>query len=380
MGSVLYGINSPRLVRSSPLKDGRKVCYHRCCIARIDKDLNIIEQHRRSGLEFKNFEDYTRKILDVLSCIHANATDKRRRCSYGVITTISRGYDAPTASAFAASVGCNETFTFCDKPDDDGTEIAKALGYEKIHRVHSKAFVKNNSFLEAEALASGETGSTFIAFEELYRNKILIIGSRGDSVYERLHGNVNDCFDFHEGNQLSQTSLTIYENMLKNNSITLSVPLIGADKWSNMARISNSEEMKAFSIGDDYDRPIARRILEEAGVERPMFGQRKFGAGVSYNLDNFYSIKQKMSVKSYQALSAYKESYPCDLWADIKYQIYFYWINRSIYTNYLLSKIGLHFKIHAKGDKVGMIANPYSTMMLHWGISMIRKRYKVIQK
>ena len=53
-------------------------------------------------------------------------------------------------------------------------------------------------------MASGESGATFIAFEDLFKGSILIIGNRVDSVYERLHENKNNDLDFHAGNHLSQ--------------------------------------------------------------------------------------------------------------------------------------------------------------------------------
>lgn len=378
MGSILYGLCSEKTVKRSPLANGRELRFLRCCIAEIDKQLNIHETVRRSGLVFKDFADYKRKVICILDAIRKNATDPMRKMPYGMIGTISRGYDAPSACALAREVGCDEVFTFVDNPYDDGTEVAKALGYKTIHRVDSKEYKKNDKYLEAEALASGESGATFIAFEDLFKGKLLIIGSRGDSVYERLHENENNDLDFHAGNHLSQASLVVNENMLKNNSITISIPLIGGDRWIDLKHISNSSEMTAYSICEHYDRPVARRLLEEAGVEREMFGRRKFGAGISYSLDTFGRIRQKMSSKSFAALDEYKKYYPKHFISDLGYKIKFYWINRSVYINYLCNR--MHVKYRAKGndERIGMMANPHSTMMLCWGVDIMKERYKNI--
>jgi len=40
-----------------------------------------------------------------------------------------------------------------------------------------------------------------------------------------------------------------------------------------------SEEMQPWSIGGDYDKPFPRRIAEEMGVPRELFGQRKMASG-----------------------------------------------------------------------------------------------------
>lgn len=376
MGSILYGLESNKLVKQSPLCNGRTLRYIRCCIAEIDINLQIKEKTRHSGLNFSDFADYKQKVIDILAAIKSNASDIARKMPYGMISTISRGYDAPSVCALAKCVGCDEVFTFVDNAADDGTEIANILGYSNIHRVNSKEYKSNEKFLEAEAFASGETDPVFINFEDLYRNKLLLLGERGDSVYERLHCNANNNYDFHVGNQLSQASQTIFENMLKNNSVVIAVPLIGGDRWTDLARISKSEEMQTFSIGEHYDRPIARRLLEEASVKREMFGQNKYGGGISLSLDTFGRMCSKMSTKSFAALKVYKNKFPKHWWNDLCYQTKYFWINRSIYLNYICSKLHLKQVLKGKGDNVGMLANPNSTMMLCWGVEMMKKRYE----
>jgi hypothetical protein len=44
-------------------------------------------------------------------------------------------------------------------------------------------------------------------------------------------------------------------------------------------RISQREEMRPWAVGGDYDRSLARRIAEEAGLPRMEFGQVKMGSG-----------------------------------------------------------------------------------------------------
>ena len=43
--------------------------------------------------------------------------------------------------------------------------------------------------------------------------------------------------------------------------------------------INRSPEMKPWCVVGNYDRPIVRRIVEEAGVPREPFGNRKHGGG-----------------------------------------------------------------------------------------------------
>ena len=53
------------------------------------------------------------------------------------------------------------------------------------------------------------------------------------------------------------------------------VPYWGIRHFESIQKISKSNKMKPWSIGGDYDRPVPRRIVEEAGVPRRLFGQIK---------------------------------------------------------------------------------------------------------
>lgn len=53
------------------------------------------------------------------------------------------------------------------------------------------------------------------------------------------------------------------------------VPMIGAEHHPAIDAISKSGEMDAWRVPGSYDRPIPRRIAEEAGVPRQAFGQKK---------------------------------------------------------------------------------------------------------
>ncbi|MBW2176817.1 MAG: hypothetical protein JRH03_07695, partial [Deltaproteobacteria bacterium] len=48
--------------------------------------------------------------------------------------------------------------------------------------------------------------------------------------------------------------------------------------------ISLSSEMEPWRLHNSYDRPIPRRIAEEAGVERHLFGIEKKFVATKYNL------------------------------------------------------------------------------------------------
>ena len=59
--------------------------------------------------------------------------------------------------------------------------------------------------------------------------------------------------------------------------VQLPLPFMGARQKADIVRITESSEMDPWRLGNAYDRPIPRRIAEEAGVPRHLFGQSKDG-------------------------------------------------------------------------------------------------------
>ena len=77
-----------------------------------------------------------------------------------------------------------------------------------------------------------------------------------------------------------QSGLSHTEARLHLGYIHCPVPFIGGTQASSIRRLGRSEAMYPWSVGSDYDRPVCRRIIEEAGVPRNAFGQAKKAASV----------------------------------------------------------------------------------------------------
>src|SRR4029079_213327 len=73
----------------------------------------------------------------------------------------------------------------------------------------------------------------------------------------------------------------------------LAVPSIGYSEFISIQKIANSEEMRPWQLQrNHYDRPIPRRIVEEAGVASELFGQRKKLAARSVRVCNPAAVKE----------------------------------------------------------------------------------------
>jgi hypothetical protein len=64
--------------------------------------------------------------------------------------------------------------------------------------------------------------------------------------------------------------------------IQLPLPFMGARQKVDIVRITESPDMDPWRLKNEYDRPIPRRIAENAGVARHLFGQSKMASAVIF--------------------------------------------------------------------------------------------------
>lgn len=278
-----------------------KVIYY----ANIEVDNNgkYIIKNKEIVVPFKNFKDYYQKLLQSMIKLKVNASDKNRKKQYGVVSTISRGYDAPCCAVIAKKMGATTACTFSAKgkhKEDCGNNIARKLGYTNIIVRDCDLYKNNENLLEAEVVCTGELGSeiSMASFYDVFKENVVLTGERGDSIWDRNAVNVNDEFSFDS----RDASLGSSERRLWVDYISCPLPLFSATAWPSIKEISSSDEMKKWTLYNGYDRPIPRRIVEEAGILRDEFGMKKQGAGFSFSYDWQSRIIKRMSNKTEKIL------------------------------------------------------------------------------
>lgn len=230
--------------------------------------------------------------------------------------------------------------------------------------------IKNTDFIEAADFASGDSGVmiTFEGQKHLFENKLLFCGFCGDEFWGIDHLPYKDLVYPIEGSNSNS-----YEVFLQSNTIMILIPYIGADHAQEIYDISRSEEMKPWRLGVKYDRPICRRIVEDAGVERGMFGQNKVGSGFCFHYDTLRSIEKKLSPQSYRSLLVFSKSMRQNLFKKAKAYGRFFYYNIPIYLPYVLNKF--HIKISMKPWIKEHLSNPVSTTYILWGVDFMKKKY-----
>ena len=265
----------------------------------------VIVQDKPLPPTFADFAAYRDMLHTAAAALALNARDPARRLPMPIYSVQSKGYDSTACNAVLARYGIDTVFTitqgrglhaYADRDstsqtDDDGTEIATALGlpvvgidrrsFERpvddellfwagIHRNFDLHFIGIHDAMRERAgpgrpvvLSGGVFGEVWNTsesapqrFTRRYRS-----GSVEDGTFKvRVLA--------HYG--LSEVQLEV-------GYIQLNLAYIGARHMPDIVRISNSDEMAPWRCVPGYDRPIARRLAEEAGVAREMFGQVKMG-------------------------------------------------------------------------------------------------------
>ena len=108
---------------------------------------------------------------------------------------------------------------------------------------------------------------------------VLFTGYHGDKIWD-IH--TPEEFLGEELAQSTGANFGFSEIRLKSGFINVAVPFILARNIRSIVAISRSDEMKPWSLHNDYDRPIARRIAESSGVPREAFGMHKKGIAQHY--------------------------------------------------------------------------------------------------
>lgn len=227
---------------------------------------------------FNSYQTYIGYLEDTLRRAFASAANPVRRSVYRPLATCSTGYDSAAVAALAHRLGCVEAVTLNKARGgvgDSGRPIGEALGLN-VHEVDRPEAVRGSFAQVAQFLATGMGGEDYCyyGFLPFLERKIMLTGFHGDKIWE---ASVQPNAVLARGD-VSGGSLQ--EFRIRRNFLHIPVPMIGALRHADIAAISRSPEMVSYRLNNKYDRPIPRRILEESGIPRMMFGQSKKAASL----------------------------------------------------------------------------------------------------
>ncbi len=229
-------------------------------------------RRERNGGVFGDFAEYRCYLLETLAACAENATDPRRRRPYHLLTTCSSGYDSNTGAALAAELGCERAITLRlgrEGRVDSGRPVAEILGLDCVERERLTQ-PTGRVVDEVEFLMTGAGGGdyTLSVFADELDGSLCLSGypSAVWDLSARPSGTLV---------RKDNSGCSLAEFRLRVGFLHIPVPCIGALGHPSIAAISRSAEMAPYRVGGRYDKPVPRRILEEAGVPRTLFGQQK---------------------------------------------------------------------------------------------------------
>ena len=231
--------------------------------------------------KIKTFEEYQKFLINITSNIIKNGDDPLRKNKFLPISMISTGYDSCAVSTIFSKSGGKDAITLkiiSRGHDDCGDKIAKILGLN-CYICHSplgnnieslvKYFKKEDKYI-FEFIATSGIGDNvaFLNMEKFITNKIVFSGLYGDGCWSKK-GNGGG-LQHHLPYMKSRN-----EFRLRVGYYLVPVPAFGAYFPYMLKKINKLKSMDPYRLHTKYDRPIPRRICEEAGIPRELFGQKK---------------------------------------------------------------------------------------------------------
>lgn len=280
MGTFMAGIGSEV---SLPLRGGGEVqlVYYQNIVWDTENLVRTDKPFPRRN--FSSFERYREFLSSTLGSIARNMADSARRYPFRFAATLSSGYDSSAVVTLAREHGLSSVISFTNARGgvaDDGRGVADALGLP-VRLVPRDAWRNRGRVAEEFLGADGTGGDVFMsAVGDELGGVVLLSGYHGDRVWEKELDAKYLSPNLVRGDR---SSVGMSEYRLRKGFIVAPVPFLGGRQVRDIHAISNSREMAPWDVGGNYNRPVCRRIIEEAGVPRGAFARGKSAAAVLFH-------------------------------------------------------------------------------------------------
>jgi hypothetical protein len=292
--SILNGIDKYDKIIPTRRGSVSRLMYHNLVV----KDGMVGQEAKPRPPAFSSFEQYRSYLADGISGIIQNARDPTRNTPLRVLSTQSTGYDSTAINAIARDYGLDLALSINESKErhnyfgknkrkknwrsDSGDKICRQLGV-KMCPIDRRYFQRDpeSEVLYWAGVHNCQDMNLHQVSEHVNDGAVLLTGVLGEMWYNAnstppaLLALVND--------QLERWDLSCHslsEARLHIGYVHAPAPYIGARSRKSIFELTNSESMRQWSIGGDYDRPIPRRLGEDAGVPRHLFGQTKLATVV----------------------------------------------------------------------------------------------------
>jgi len=311
---------------------------------------------------FAHFAEYQDFLRTAAERIGANAADPHRNHSANVLASVSSGYDSGVAAWAARHMGATRAVTIGQSNSlwrgaDSGEAVAGPLGLTCETYGLRQDLYPNEEAVWASCGMALEINWTQFRFGQPVC--VFASGCHGDAAWA-IDGPTENPF---ASPSLAGSGLT--EWRLLAGVLHCPVPVWGLQSIADLRGISRSEEMRPWTLGSDYDRPIARRILETEGVPRNAFGLRKKNTQITAELHWPFSPDAQISY------AAWRERKGLPVVGRSKANLYrrLSLVDRLIRAN-VLARAGIGRKRTRPWDRISNASH-----IFRWANDVLRRRY-----
>ena len=238
--------------------------------------------------DFSSFEKYRAFLQSTLSLLDQNLRAAERRFPYRWLGTMSSGYDSLTTAVLAKPLGLDEVISFTEARggDPDSGQVAAGILGVPLSLIARDAW-RHAQLPEVPFIASDAKGEDVFmrGAEAKLAGRALLVGHYGGRAWNKNIKGLSDEIERGDQSGLSLTEFRLWAGFLH-----CPIAFLGTRQIRDLYALNRSPEMRPWDVGGRYTRPLARRIIETAGIPRGSFAVRKrAGSVLFFQRDSFLS-------------------------------------------------------------------------------------------
>jgi hypothetical protein len=231
---------------------------------------------------------------------------------------------------------------------------------------------------EAEFIATGMGGDEFpfAAFAPHLHGTILLTGLGGERMWGCSGPVSRTAFQDDE-----PAGASLAEFRLRCGFVHVPVGWIGFEGQPELRVLCRSEAMRPWHTGTDYERPIARRIIEERGVPRGRFATTKRAASATFHYASYWWSRAAL-----EDLARFERQHLAGTWPWLTYRaqglLRTWWLSAFFAAKNAAKRVGAGSSVDTLREwllpelyDIAYTHPRYVSMAFLWGQSKIRERY-----
>jgi hypothetical protein len=351
---------SQRRSATSRVDEGEIAVYWLDNLVLRDRELQVVPKPD-SAPKFDDYDQYLRFLIESMLDLDHNLRDRSRRHRAEPLVTVSSGYDSPAIALLSRLTGCERAVTISDanslwRGSDSGAALAEKIGLSCRSYRRTASNYPNETAVWA---ASGKAGLlSWTAFDLPAVVCAAYLGTYCDMIWSRQE--LPSGYTERVQSFLSMSEYRLWAGMLQ-----CPIAFLGGCHAEEINAISRLPEMQAWSVGGDYDRPIPRRMLEEYGLARGSFANRKKDTSHESPFRWPYSSEASKSFQSFLRANG-RPAPPMSMISLIR--------TISLVENLWYKNIGRRLRLPRLGRFWHKLSNP--ELLFRWANEELKQRYR----